>query len=75
MARVQLLIPDDERGRFAEQTRREGMTVSAWRFASYEDVEAFFRACDSSEGPETEPDWHEHLAIMAASRAGGEGRT
>ena len=91
VARVQLLIPDDERERFADQARREGITFSAWlraaararledgrrnrRFASQEDVEAFFRACDSAEGPETEPDWHEHLDVIAASRAGGESGT
>ena len=41
------------------------------RFATREDVEAFFRACDSGGGPETEPDWHDHLGVIAASRAGG----
>lgn len=91
MARVQLLIPDDERERFADQARREGMTFSAWlraaararledsrktrRFASEEEMEAFFRACDLNDGPENEPDWHEHLAVIAASRAGGESGT
>ncbi|MCY4501807.1 MAG: hypothetical protein OXE57_09635 [Alphaproteobacteria bacterium] len=91
MARVQLLIPDDERERFADQARREGMTFSAWlraaararledsrrsrRFASQDEVEAFFRACDSGDGPETEPDWDEHLDVIAASRAGGESGT
>ena len=69
----------------------EGVTFSAWqraaararlddsrttrRFASREELEAFFRACDSDEGPQTEPDWHEHLGAIAASRAGGESET
>ncbi len=55
MARVRSFIPDSERE----------------RFASPEEIEAFFHACDSVEGPETEPDWHEHLEVIAASRAGG----
>lgn len=62
MARIHLFIPNDEREQFAGQERR---------FASEEDVEAFFRACDDREVPETEPDWHEHLEVIAASRAGG----
>ena len=30
MARVQLIIPDQDRERFARQAKREGMTFSAW---------------------------------------------
>ena len=30
MARVQLVIPDDERELFVDQARREGMSLSAW---------------------------------------------
>lgn len=87
MARVQLIIPDADRDRFADQARREGKTLSAWlraaahamledrqriqRFESPEDVREFFRACDALEGPETEPDWSEHLRVIAESRAGG----
>ena len=62
MARIHLFIPNDEREQFAEQERC---------FASEEDVEAFFRACDDREGRGVEPDWHEHLEVIAASRAGG----
>ena len=29
MARVQILIPDEERDQFVHQARREGMTLSA----------------------------------------------
>ena len=91
MARIQVIIPDDERERFADQARREGLTFSAWlraaararleqgrqnrRFASPEDVQSFFRMCDSAEGPDTEPDWHEHLKTIAASKASGGSRT
>ena len=55
MARTHLFVPNDERQ----------------RFVSEEDVEAFFRACDDRESRELEPDWHEHLGVMTASRAGG----
>ena len=55
MARVRSFIPDSGRE----------------RFASPEGMEAFFRVCDHNDGPENEPDRHEHLEVMAASRAGG----
>ena len=87
MARVQIIIPDEDRDRFVHQARREGMTLSAWlraaararmedrqqvrRFESPEDLEAFFQACDALEGPELEPDWEEHLAVINASRSRG----
>ena len=87
MARVQLVIPDEDRDRFVHQARREGMTLSAWLrtaarerlearqrvklFESPEDVEEFFRACDALEGPEREPDWSEHLRVISESRSRG----
>ena len=87
MARVQLVMADEDRERFAEQARREGMSLSAWLraaarerlaasrrvklFEGPEDVEEFFRSCASLEGPETEPDWHEHLAVINESRGKG----
>ena len=87
MARVQLVIPDEDRDRFVHQARREGMTLSAWlrtaarerlearqrvkRFESPEDVEEFFRACAALEGPEMEPDWSEHLRVISESRSRG----
>ena len=87
MARVQIVMPAEDRERFASQARREGMTLSAWlraaarerlearrradSFATAEDLDAFFRECDARAGPGREPDWDEHLAAMAASRARG----
>ena len=63
------------------------MTLSAWLraaardrlkthqciklFESPEDVEEFFRSCAALDGPETEPDWSEHLRVMSESRASG----
>lgn len=87
MARVQLVIPDADRDRFVLQARREGMTLSAWLraaahtrleerqrvkpFESVEDIEEFFKMCDALEGPETEPDWEDHLRVINESRAAG----
>ena len=87
MARVQLVIPDADRDRFVLQARREGMTLSAWLraaahtrleerqrvkpFESLGDIEEFFKMCDALEGPETEPDWEDHLRVINESRAAG----
>ena len=87
MARVQLIIPDEDRDRFVHQARREGLSFSAWlraaaherleaaqqakRFRTIEDLEAFFKACDDLPGPEVEPDWEEHLAVINASKSQG----
>ncbi|MCY4581795.1 MAG: hypothetical protein OXE50_03195 [Chloroflexi bacterium] len=85
MARVQLIIPDQDRERFVRQAKREGMTFSAWlraaaqarveeqrrQFSSPDELEEFFRWCDALDGPETEPEWSEHLEIIGRSRSAG----
>ena len=87
MARVQLVMPDADRDRFVNQARREGMSLSAWLraaarerletrqsvklFKSPEDVKEFFRSCAAQEGPETEPDWSDHLRVINESRGRG----
>ena len=87
MARVQLVIPDEDRDRFVHQARRENMTLSAWLrtaarqrleqqqrsdpFESPQDVEAFFRWCDTLADLPSEPDWSEHLEVIEASRRRG----
>ena len=87
MARVQLVIPDEDRQNFIDQALREGMSLSAWLraaardrlearrnvklFESPEDVEEFFRSCATLDGPETEPDWSDHLRVMNKSREQG----
>lgn len=91
MARVQLVMPDDDRELFVDQARREGMSLSAWlraaarerlekrqsvkQFESPEDVREFFRSCAALDGPDTEPDWEEHLRVMNESRASGFAKT
>ena len=87
MARVQLVMSDEDRDRFSHQARSEGMTLSAWlraaahkrlqeqqRVAPLEspaELEGFFRACDALEGPDMELDWNEHLAVINESRRHG----
>lgn len=87
MARVQLIIPDEDRERFLHQARLEGMSFSAWLRAaalrrlkesqaskalrSPEDLERFFHTCDDLDGPVREPDWAEHLETINVSRGSG----
>ncbi len=84
MARVQLVIPDEDRDRFVHQARREGLTLSAWLraaarqrleerqrsepFESLAHLEDFFKACGNLESPEGEPEWLEHLSVINESR-------
>ena len=91
MARVQLVMPDADRDRFVHQARREGMSLSSWLraaarerlesrqsvklFESPDDVKKFFKSCAALEGPETEPEWSEHLRVMSESRGQGVART
>ena len=83
MARVQLVIPDEDRDRFVHQARREGMSLSKWLrtaardrlrqqqrsdpLESAADLDAFFRTCDELEGPKVEPYWEEHLMVINES--------
>ena len=87
MARVQLVMPDEDRDRFVHQARREGLTLSAWfraaarerldrrqrtaPFSSRAEMEEFFRGCDTLDGPASEPDWSIHLSVIDASRRDG----
>lgn len=87
MARIQLVLPDEDRDRFVHEARREGVSLSEWirlaarervetrlarqRFQDTQDVTKFFERCDGLDGPEREPDWVEHLSTMQESRAQG----
>ena len=87
MARVQLIIPDEDKARFVRQARREGLTFSAWlraaarerlearqraeRFQSPEDLQRFFEECDARRGAGVEPDWDEHLQTLHESKTSG----
>ena len=83
MARVQLVIPDEDRDRFVHQAKREGMSLSEWLrtaardrlenqqrsdpLESSADLDTFFHLCDKLEGPRVEPDWEEHLMVIRES--------
>ena len=87
MARVQLVMPEDDRERFVRQARREGMSLSGWLraaardrlaarqrvslFTSPEDFKEFFESCATLDGPETEPYWSEHWRVIDQSRGSG----
>ena len=87
MARVQLVMSDEDRDRYFRQAQSEGMTLSAWLraaarerlearqqvapFKSPAELETFFRSCDALAGPEMEPEWNEHLAVINESRRQG----
>ena len=81
------MIPDEDRDRFVSQARQANMTLSAWLraaarrrlerqqrsepFEAPEDVDAFFRWCDTLEDLASEPDWSEQREVIAASRRRG----
>lgn len=44
---------------------------AARRFKSLEELQAFFRRCETLPGPEREPDWEEHLKNIDESRRQG----
>jgi hypothetical protein len=85
MIRVQVLLPEGEREQFRREAEREGVSLSAWlrragqdrlrsrqgrRISTVRELREFFREIDAREKGR-EPDWQEHLAVMARSRAAG----
>ena len=87
MARVQLIIPDEEKGQYIHQARKEGLTLSAWLrvaakerlerntrndpFESIAEIKQFFAKCDKLESGGTEPDWEQHLFVIDETRKRG----
>ncbi|MDE0308731.1 MAG: hypothetical protein OXI60_02715 [Acidiferrobacterales bacterium] len=87
MARVQLIIRDEDRSRYIHQARKEGLTLSAWLraaaderldrnsgvtpFESPADIEEFFTKCDNLDSNGTEPDWEQHLLVIHETRNRG----
>lgn len=87
--RVQVILDDDERARFRRCAAEEGRSLSAWlrdagrqRLAgrdakgpmTADGLRAFFDACDQREAGE-EPDWDQHVAVIAQSRRSGSSGT
>ena len=87
MARVQLVMPDEDHDRYVRQARLEGMSLNAWlraaareqlekrkairQFESPAEVLEFFASCAVREGAGTEPDWNDHLRVVQESRGQG----
>jgi hypothetical protein len=89
MRRIQVLVEEGQQEQFRRQAEREGLSLSAWlrragqerlgarrgrRITSLRDLKAFFRAVDAREKGR-EPDWDEHKAAIARSRASGQSGT
>lgn len=83
--RIQVVVDEREREVFNAQARREGRSLSDWmrvaareRLAAAgsksiktpEDLKRFFAECDAREVL-PEPDWDQHLEVIAASRIEG----
>jgi hypothetical protein len=83
--RVHFVVAAEERAAYRAAAEREGLSLSGWLRAaaadrleagsredleSLADLDEFFAACDAREGDTAEPDWDEHLAVIADSRRG-----
>ena len=91
MARVQLVIPDNDRDQFVHQAKSEGLTLSAWlrlaaqekltretgskKFQTVEEIRAFYKVCDDSVDLEHEPDWEDHKKVISKSKSSGSSNT
>lgn len=87
MARIHLVLTDEDRDSFAHEAQREGLSLSEWlRLAAKErlqrqmarrqfrdegELDAFFGRCDTTAGADSEPDWEDHLKTIARSRSEG----
>lgn len=85
--RVQVVLDEEEREEFRGAARRSGLSLSAWlrqagharldeeerpgRIDSLDELDAFFAECDRRAGAGREPDWEQHLEVIAASRKSG----
>lgn len=83
--RLHIVVDERERVVFRARAAAEGRSLSEWLREAARDraratapppltepgaLEAFFLACDAREQGR-EPEWDEHLAVIAASRAQG----
>jgi hypothetical protein len=90
MARIHVVLDDDDRERFRHQAEREGKSLGAWlrdaardrlaaaqraaRLDTVEDLRAFFARCDERER-QPEPDWSEHRRVIERSIRSGSSDT
>lgn len=83
--RIQVVLEPQEREAFRARARAEGRSLSQWlrdagrtrlqasesgALQTPEDLTTFFAACDVREEG-SEPDWTEHVAVIADSRRQG----
>lgn len=84
--RVHIVMAAEERAAYRAAAERAGVSLSqwirdaararleeveSWSLDTVEELDAFFDDCDEREADEPEPDWAEHLAVMAGSRRRG----
>ncbi len=88
MARIQVIVTEQERETLRRVAEREGQSLSGWlrrvgleradsvsageQIDSLAELDRFFRRCDRRERSLRERDWSEHLAVMERSRAEGQ---
>ena len=79
MARIQLVLPKEDRDRFFREAQKEGISLSEWlrragrdrarrsttsrRFRDANEVATFFADCDVVIEEGTEPDWENPPAM------------
>ena len=84
--RVHIVMAAEERAAYRAAAERAGVSLSEWvreaararleqteslALRTVEDLDEFFREADAREGEGPEPEWAEHLAVMADSRRRG----
>ncbi len=84
--RVHIVMASEERAAYRAAAEQAGVSLSEWLRAAararleedqarslrtVEDLDRFFAETDAREGDEPEPDWDEHLAVIADSRRRG----
>lgn len=84
--RVHIVMAAEDRAAYVAAADRAGISLSEWlRGAARQrledeagpaldtvaELDAFFAECDEVEGDRSEPNWDEHLQVMAASRGRG----
>lgn len=83
--RIQVVLDEGEKELFRRHAEKAGLSLSAWlrraarqslelerrrRVRTVEDLRSFFGECDRREQGR-EPEWEEHLRVMAESRQAG----
>jgi hypothetical protein len=85
--RIQVVVDRHERDAFRARAMAEGRSLSEWlreagrqrlrdaaptRLTDPDALDAFFAECDAAEeGAGVEPEWAEHLTVIAGSRREG----